>query len=60
MCCIHTNPPRIDQNTHGKENPGNTEYKSRRPIIKNFCILGLTNFKSHSQEYRITMENSEY
>jgi len=59
MCYIHTNSSRIDQNTH-KENPDNTEYKSRRPIIKNFCILGVANFERHSQEYRITMKNSEY
>ena len=60
MCHIHTNFPRINQNTQDKENPDNTEYKSRRPIIKNFCILGITISKRHSQEYRITIENSEY
>jgi len=60
ICYIHTNSPRIDQNTQDKENPDNTEYKSRRPIIKNFCILGVANSERRSQEYRITMKNSEY
>jgi len=60
MCCIRTDFPRINQNTQDKENPDNTEYKSRRPLIKNFRILDNANFEGHSQEYRITMENSEY
>ena len=60
MCCIHTNFPRINQNTQDKENPDNTEYKSRRPVIKNFCILGIANSERHNQEYRITLKNSKY
>ena len=60
MCCIHTNFPRVNQNTQDKENPDNTEYKSRRQIIKNFCILGVANSNRHSQEYRMIMKNSEY
>jgi len=60
ICHIHTNFPRINQNTQDKENPDNTEYKSRRQKIKNFCILGVANSKGYSQEYRITMEHSEY
>ena len=47
-------------NTQDKENLDNAEYKSRRPIIKNFRKLGVDNSERRSQEYRIIVKNSEY
>ena len=60
MCCIHNNSPSIDQNILGKENSDNTEHEPRRPIIKNFCILGVVNSERHNQEYRMTLKNFKY